>query len=114
MRVGLGHPPLQLTCRIRGQNIFWTVNNLTYNFRSESSFRERGITFTHVSTNGDIITESGSVSVTRTNNNTAIACVATSGGDYIKSNASIIFIAGMHVHVLLIQIKTVAIIFTIL
>ena len=96
MRVGLGHPILQLTCRIRGQNIFWTVNNLTYGYTNSRDFRERGITFTHVSTNGDIITESGSVSVTRTNNNTAIACVATSGRDHIKSNASIIFIAGMH------------------
>lgn len=97
-RVGLGHSPVQLTCRVRGEMLFWRVNDVThYNYYLHSNsreFNERGIFFMHVSTSDSVITESVTVTLNRTNNNTVIDCVATSGLIAIVSNVSTIFIAG--------------------
>ena len=93
--VGRGDPPVVLTCRIMGDNIFWSVNSELYDFSNEESFRKRGITFTRpVNAGNNIITEAVSVTTTSQNNNTEVIChAAFQSRMLVTSDTATIFIA---------------------
>ncbi len=99
MRVGLGHDPVQLTCTVRGENIFWRINGILYDYNSFNMFEQRGIMVSSPAYNGNEITEILTASITITNNNTNMVCLATSvGSNASSSNISTIFIAGSYNH----------------
>ena len=91
--MGLGHPPLDLPCQVRGDNIFWIINGEFYGSRNIAKFRNLGITVTNSVYNGDIITANVRVVINRPANNTVIICEAQAAGfNKISSGNATIFI----------------------
>lgn len=88
-----------LACRVRGDNIFLKVDGDSDMFGHDTvtTFRERGITFSNAVFINGTITQTVTVSLIATNNNTVVVCYATDDAlqNVVSSDPATILIAGL-------------------
>ena len=92
----LGQARVTFTCHVEGEYLLTKVNNMFYNQNALTRFQSMGITFSKIR-KGENNTRTQDVYVTPTvnNNNTIIACRATSQeGPNVESEPAFLFIAG--------------------
>ena len=95
VRVGLGHDPVFLTCHVEADNLYWIING-SFLGQNIDIFQRKGIMVGDTSYNGDIIQQNLTVAISEANNNTMVACEAsTSNIPIVTSDTATVFIAGI-------------------